>query len=1018
MSEDNSRRSRHQKQKKKSKQKKKKKNKIILFFQVSFLLIILLGFVGVGVTFGLVKAALKDVPPIDPSQIPLMLDENSVIYDSKGNLLEKIQSNSLRTIVKYEDIDEDLKNAFIATEDRTFFEHQGFNFRRLVGAALEGLKTKSMPKGTSTITQQLARNIYLAEIKSEKSLTRKIKEAYYAVQIERALQKEQIFEAYLNTVALGSGANGVQAAAQKYFSKDAKDLDLVESALIAGITQWPSRHSPFITKRKEDVAEDDYILDESDDIYTIVFNEESLDRFGDVLFFMELNGFITEEEYEEAKNTDLKTKLNPGKLKNTDISSFFTDLVKDDVISALMEEFPEISTKEEAQNMLYTQGLQIYSTLDLEMQTKLENVYANNENFPKLNTSKKDSAGNLKSKTGSIVLYKQENVISSDNHLKIPKSHFKYDDNGNLVLYKNRILDFISLYEKKEIVGIQVKLKDTYKLTENQEAFIYKGGVVKIPAQYKSYDKNKNLIVSKDFLKEQSDFFKKDDAGNILIAKENYSISSKGTVQPQSSSVIIDYTKGQIKALIGGRNITGQRQYNRAINPRQPGSAIKPLAVYTPAIDNNWTAASIIDDVPHYDAKGNRWPKNWYERNWDREHTGYWGLRPLREAIEQSMNVPAVIVSERLGISTSVEYLKKMGVTTIVESGGRSDMNSSAMALGGMTRGISPLELTSAYGSLANEGIHIKPQSFTKVTDRNGNIILENKPMKNYVVDPKVSFIMTDMLKGAVDNGTGRGARLESNMPVAGKTGTTSDNYDAWFVGYTPYYVGGVWIGNDLQIDLGTGSKLSSALWKKIMTEIHKDLPVKQFEKPEGIIQVAIDKVSGKLATELSARDQRGSMVRNEYFIKGTEPTEYDDVHVEAVIDSETGKLATAYCPDNVIGKLVFIKRPVPYNPEEHNGFIPSDYVYELPTEYCDVHTSNYIDNNPMDNFPLGTIVLPNGTKVLPDGSKLLLNGTIIYPDGTIRYPEDESPSDEETDTDNSGVVDSDENSIIDSNDD
>lgn len=1014
MSENNKRRSRHKKQKKKD---KKKRSKILFFLQISFLLIILLGFVGVGVTFGLVKAALKDVTPIDPSKIPLMLDENSVVYDSNGNLLEKIQSNSLRTIVKYEDVDDDLKNAFIATEDRTFFEHQGFNFRRLVGATLQGLKTKSMPKGTSTITQQLARNIYLAEIKSEKSLTRKIKEAYYAVQIERALKKEQIFEAYLNTVALGSGANGVQAAAQKYFSKDAKDLDLVESALIAGITQWPSRHSPFITKKKENVTGDDYILDDSDDLYTIVFNEESLDRFGDVLYFMELNEFITEAEYEEAKNTDLKTKLNPGKLKNTDISSFFTDLVKDDVINALMEEFPDITTKEQAQNMLYTQGLQIYSTLDLDIQTKLENIYANNENFPKLKMVK-DSAGNLKSKTGSIVLYKQDNLISNDKYLKIPKNHYKYDDKGNLVLFKNKRLDFISLYEKKKLVGIQVKVKDTYKLNDKEEAFIYKGGAVRIPSQYKSYDKSKNLIVSSEFSKEKPDFLKKDNDGNLLIAKENYIISSKGTVQPQSSSVIIDYSTGQIKALIGGRNIKGQKQYNRAINPRQPGSAIKPLSVYAPAIDNNWTAASIIDDVPHYNAKGVRWPKNWYEKRRNPEYTGYWGLTTVREAVQQSMNVPAVIISERLGVSTSIEYLKKMGITSVVESGGRSDTNSSAMALGGMTRGISPLELTSAYGSLANEGIHIKPQSFTKVTDRNGNIILENKPLKNYVVDPKVSFIMTDMLKSAVDAGTGRRARLKSNMPVAGKTGTTSDNFDAWFVGYTPYYVGGVWIGNDLQIDLGTGSSLSSELWNKIMTEIHKDLPVKEFEKPEGLVQKDIDTKSGKLATELSALDPRGSMVRTEYFIKGTEPTEYDDVHVKAVIDSETGKIATSYCPDTVIGEQVFIRRPIPYNPEEHNGFVPKDYIYELPTEYCDVHTSSFIDYTPMDNLPLGTIVLPNGTKVLPDGSKLLIDGTIIYPDGTIRYPETESNSNEETNADSSDVVDSDESSVIDSNND
>ncbi|WP_432408778.1 transglycosylase domain-containing protein [Wukongibacter sp. M2B1] len=1003
MSESNGRRMRQNKEKRsnQTKTKTKKKNKILFFLQISFLLVILIGFVGAGVTVGLVKAALKDVKPVDPSKIPMMLDENSVIFDSSGNLLEKIQSNGLRTIVKYEDIDEDLKNAFRATEDRTFFEHQGFNYRRLAGAVIEGLKNKSMPKGTSTITQQLARNIYLAEIKSEKSITRKIKEAYYAVQIERALKKEQIFEAYLNTIYLGSGAKGVQAAAQTYFSKDAKDLDLVESALIAGITQSPTRHSPFITKKKVDVADDEYILDDSDELYTIVFNEECLDRFGDVLYFMRINDFITEAEYEEAKNVDLKTRLKPGKLKNTDISSFFTDLVKDEVIEALMAEFPdEITTREEAQNMLYTQGLQIYSTLDLDIQTKLENIYDDNSNFPKI-TAKKDKAGNIlkpikrngKTVGYSIVLYKQENLISKDNNLIIPKGQFRYNDNGDLVLLKNNILTF-----SKTEDGILVRIKDSYKTDENNDLFSYKGGSVRISPQNKSLDKSNNLIVSSEFLKSSPEIFTTDSNGNLLISKEIYSIGSKGTIQPQSSAVIIDYRTGELKALIGGRNIKGQKQFNRAIHPRQPGSSIKPIAIYTPALDNGWTAASIIDDVPHYDGNGNRWPRNWYR-------DGFWGLMTIRKALQWSANVPPVILSERLGVSTSVEYLKKMGITTVVESGPRSDMNSSAMALGGMTHGISPLELTAAYGSLANKGVHIKPYSFTKVTDRNGTVILENKPLKNYVVSPQVAFIMTDMMRSGVEEqGVGRRADIK-NMSVAGKTGTTSDKIDAWFVGYTPYYAGGVWIGNDLQTALPDGSKLSAILWNKIMTEVHKDLSDKEFERPDGIVQLPIDTKSGKLATELS---KQAGHVRNEYFVEGTQPREPDDVHVEAVICEESGKLATEYCPDTSIGKRIMIKRPVPYNPEENDGIVPTDFKDELPTEYCDVHTSTSNENSiNLDDLPIGTMVLPNGTKVLPDGSKILTDGTIIYPDGTVKHPSDNSNSGSKTILQDPDTVDS-----------
>jgi penicillin-binding protein 1A len=205
------------------------------------------------------------------------------------------------------------------------------------------------------------------------------------------------------------------------------------------------------------------------------------------------------------------------------------------------------------------------------------------------------------------------------------------------------------------------------------------------------------------------------------------------------------------------------------------------------------------------------------------------------------------------------------------------------------------------------------------------------------------------------------------------------------------------------------------------MTKMHEGLEEKNFEKPEGIIRVAIDKESGKLPTELSSKDPRGSTVRNYYFIAGTQPTEYDDVHVEAVICAESGKLATEYCPGDVIGNQVFIKRPIPYNPEEHGGYIPTDYQYEVPKEYCDIHTSNFNTNTPIENLPIGTIVLPNGTRIYPDGTKLLIDGTIVYPDGTVKSPLDNTNINKNPETNNPNsnddVVDSDDDSLIDSND-
>ncbi|MBF8983965.1 PBP1A family penicillin-binding protein [Lutibacter sp. B2] len=911
---------------------KKPKKKKVSFVRL-FILITLIGtFIVGGAAFGIIFAIVKSADPVDFSQMGTLLNENSFILDQDGNLIEKIRSDSLRTIVKYDDIPENVRDAFIAIEDQDFMSHRGINPKRIIKALFEDIKAGSAVQGASTITQQLVKNLYLS---NEKTAERKIKEAYYAIQMDQELTKEQILEAYLNTAYLGAGAKGVQGAAYAYFSKDIKDLDLAESALIAGITKNPSKYSPLKTLKKEDVdLTIHFILDDDDEIYTIVYDERYKERQQLVLQIMKNENKITQEEYEQALKEDIKTHLKPGLNTDSGISSFFADKVKQDVIESLMKELDK--TEEEAIDMLYNQGLRIYSTIDVNMQKIVEEAYRNNKNFPSLVT-RKNNSGDIISTSNSILLYKYENLINKSDSLIIPKSNYSYDPYGNLVLHNKKRLKFSPIYENETLKDIRIQLKDAYTQNEKKEYLILKGGNLSIPAQYKNYDNNKNVIISKEFLSTNPNFLTTDSNGNMLISKGHYSISSKSAIQPQSAMVIMDPHTGEIKALVGGRNVTGKKLYNRATNPRQPGSAIKPIGVYAPAIDNGWTAATVVDDVPHYNASGHLWPKNWYS------NPSYWGLSTIRQGLKSSMNVMAVKVCEQIGINTSIDYLKKMGITTIVESGRTTDKNTAAVALGGMTKGISPLELTAAYASLANEGVYIKPKSFTKITDSEGTVILENKSNKNIVVSPQVAFIMTDMLKSVVTDGTATKAKLDvsnSSIPVAGKTGTTSNNYDAWFVGYTPYYVGAVWVGNDIQIKLSQGSSVSAKLWKTVMADVHKNLPPKKFVKPSGIISVSVDTVSGKLPTTFSSRDPRGSTVRSEYFIKGTAPTKYDDVHVEVEVDTTTNKLATPFCPATLVEKRVFTKRPIPYSPSKNGGIVPKDYIYEAPSTFCDLHTS------------------------------------------------------------------------------
>jgi penicillin-binding protein 1A len=411
---------------------------------------------------------------------------------------------------------------------------------------------------------------------------------------------------------------------------------------------------------------------------------------------------------------------------------------------------------------------------------------------------------------------------------------------------------------------------------------------------------------------------------------------ANGNLQPEAAAIVIDHTTGQVKAVMGGRSEKVRRGFNRATQAyRQPGSTIKPLAVYAPALDNGYTIGSVIDDSPV--SYGNYTPDN-YGGN-------FRGLITIREAIQHSVNVAAVKIVQDLGLSRSVDYLQRFGITSIVtdkENKKHNDMGLSSLALGGLTKGIKPIEMAAAYSVFPNKGVYTKPITFTKIYDKDGNLIFENKPEKERVISEQVAYLMVDIMQGVVRGGTGTRAALPNNMPAAGKTGTTTNNVDAWFVGYTPYYTAAVWMGHDEPKNLGfTGGNYPASLWKDIMANIHKNLPNKKFEMPGGLVAVDICTESGKRPSELCAFDQRGSTIKTEIFIKGTEPgvEEICDIHVVKDIDISTNKLASPNCPISLVQSKVFIQRIEPYVPSP-SGKVPADSIYEAPTEVCTEHDS------------------------------------------------------------------------------
>ena len=933
--------------------KTKKKGKLTTFKVIKILMIVLIigGILAGGLIAGAVLSIVKDAPEIDPSNITASLAQTSSILDIDGNMIEKIQAPEFRTVVSLSKMPKHLLDAFIAIEDERFEKHIGVDPYGILAAMLDNIKSGSL-RGASTITQQLARNLYLS---NDVTWTRKITEAYLALRMERILSKDQILEAYLNRSSFGQNAYGVQEAARTYFSKNVEDLTLAESAVIAGIVKGPNIYQPYTRIKPEDYDGTKHyevgsinILGEK---YTVVFNANSVVRQKLVLSKMLELGKITQSEYDQALKQEIKTSLHPEEKKNNDITSYFTDYIKTTVVQSLVDKLGY--TKEKAEGELFSGGLKIYATIDIDMQKQLEDVYnnftevvvgnTNNIKGPVLVDWSLSKAGNVLDDKNNIIFYKKENLITENSNLLIESGTYQLE-NGDLIIKNKKMTPYAK----------HIDIMDYYTIDERKNLVTHTVGSIVIPEGEFKIEEDKSLRISKAFL-DKNDGFYVIENDNLYISSKFFYISNEGIVQPQSATVVLDYRTGHIKALVGGRDVKGQRILNRATaSARQPGSAIKPIATYLPALDNGYTAATSIDDIPFYNGNGELWPKNWY--------TGYRGLHTLRRSVEQSVNINSVKTVQSIGVSTSMTYLEKMGIinkehperdniVTSSEDRATNDENLSALGLGGMTRGLSPLELTAAYGAIANKGVYVEPIAFTKIVDKNGKVLLDNIPKENIVVSPQIAYIMGDILRTTVTNGLAGRAKL-SNMVVAGKTGTTQNQADIWFMGYTPYYATGVWIGNDApKITLGKSSSTAAQFWQYINTKIHENLESKtSFEKPDGIVSASICTQSGLLATELCAKDPRG-VIKTEIFAAGTVPTKYCDMHVELTVDISTGKIANEYCPDDLVQTKVFIQRTPPYSPRDNNGIVPSDYQYNAPTEICDVHNENTVVPDPIEDW-------------------------------------------------------------------
>jgi penicillin-binding protein, 1A family len=603
-------------------------------------------------------------------------------------------------------------------------------------------------------------------------------------------------------------------------------------------------------------------------------------RRNKVLRHMLEQGKCTQEEYDEAMADDVYTRIQAinEEYSSTSYYSYFVDEVIDQLMQDLQSELGY--TQAQALDMIYSGGLKIITTMDPTIQNIVDEVISDESYYPELGISYYELTYALSIQKND----KEKTVI-----------HYHGSD----------LLDYFKDYNDPD---------DLYADDKNS----------KFSLHFKDKD---------DMMKKIEEFKESviEEGDKILGEKINM------VIQPQISFVVLDQYTGHVVAISGGRGEkTGNRTLNRATDTkRQPGSTFKVLSTYLPALDSaGFTLASVQDDSGPYYYPGTKTEvSNWKSKN------EYEGLVTLRKGIYDSMNIVTVKTLAEVTPKVGYEYLKKLGFTTLVESrteaDGRvvSDINL-PMALGGLTDGVTNLELTAAYAAIANGGVYTEPIFYTKVLDHNGKVLLEKEPKKEQVMKESTAWLLTSAMEDVVKKGTGTNLKLkEIDMPIAGKTGSTSDYNDLWFSGYSPYYTATVWAGFDNNRTM-TDRTFNRVIWRTIMERIHieKGLEKKEFTMPSSIVKAKICTKSGKLAVEgLCDQYIGGNTVKVEYFAKGTEPTEKCDVHVKATICTESSALATEYCPADKLKEAVFL--------DKTETGVTNDTPYILPNEKCTIHT-------------------------------------------------------------------------------
>lgn len=627
-----------------------------------------------------------------------------------------------------------VKDAFIAIEDKRFYEHRGVDWYRTVAAGANYLLGFSDSFGASTVTQQLIKNL---TGNAEVTLRRKMQEIFYALDLERTLDKSEILELYLNVIHFGEQCDGIGEAAAYYFSKSPQELTVAEGATLAAIINNPSYYNP------------------------IRHPQNNLQRRNLILSQMYEQGKIDSDTYEAAKASPLGLHV-AEKRKTEQISSWYADMVIEDVIEDLCKQYQ--MSRGAASGLVYSGGLKIYTAIDETVQTLVEDYYRRSAKVP---------------------------------------------------------------------------------------------------------------------------------------------VNANG-VSAQSALIVIDPHTGDVLGVAGaiGKK-TGNRLQNFATQTlRPPGSALKPITVYAPALERRiirWS--SVFDDVPvDFGSNGGKmWPRN--------ANYGYRGLTDVAYAMAESTNTVAVKILEKVGLRESFLMAKsKFHLGNLHESAEKTDCDRAALALGQLHYGVTLRELATAYTAFADAGVYHPYRSYYRVLDAEGHILLSNADAGEVVLSAGNAAVMTKLMQGVVEEGTASTITLDARIECAGKTGTTGQDQDRWFVGYTPDWICGVWCGFEYPEPMG-GKNVCLKIWDDVMTRITSQKSGKRtFDVPSSLIRVSYCKDSGKLPCEACGFDPRGDRTAVGWFVRGTEPREMCDCHVICEYDAVCGGLSHGNCPAEHCEKVALLR--------------------------------------------------------------------------------------------------------------